>query len=121
MASSGLLQEGYAFGYLLATVCRALVVMNWLGCRRWLFGLSIIPALISLIIRYRKGIRSLEAAGPHAAHQDPNPRCPGYPAIVRRFVYLVLLMTAFNWMRHGNPGGCLPDSRLPIMVPVCPA
>lgn len=50
---SGLLQEGYAFGYLLASVA-ALVVMNWLGLSwRWLFGLSIIPALISLIIRYR--------------------------------------------------------------------
>src|SRR3981081_4830899 len=48
---SGLLQEGYAFGYLLASVA-SLVVMNWLGLSwRWLFGLSIVPALVSLIIR----------------------------------------------------------------------
>src|SRR6202048_3909113 len=50
---SGLLQEGYSFGYLLATVA-SLVVMDWFGLSwRWLFALSIIPALISLIIRYR--------------------------------------------------------------------
>lgn len=50
---SGLLQEGYAFGYLLASVA-ALVVIDWLELSwRWLFGLSIVPALISLIIRYR--------------------------------------------------------------------
>src|ERR1700734_566631 len=50
---SGLLQEGYALGYLLASV-GSLVVMDWLGLSwRWLFALSIVPALISLIIRYR--------------------------------------------------------------------
>src|SRR5213082_839370 len=47
---SGLLQEGYAFGYLLATVA-SLLVIDQLGLSwRWLFGLSIIPAMISLII-----------------------------------------------------------------------
>src|SRR3954452_16044256 len=50
---SGLLQEGYSFGYLLAAVAY-LIVGQWAGLSwRWLFGLSIIPALISLIIRYR--------------------------------------------------------------------
>jgi SHS family lactate transporter-like MFS transporter len=44
---SGLLQEGYVIGYLLATLA-SLVAMNWLGLSwRWLFALSIIPALIS--------------------------------------------------------------------------
>src|SRR6202161_4303150 len=48
---SGLLQEGYAFGYLLASV-GSLVLMNWLGLSlRWLFGLSLVPALVSLTIR----------------------------------------------------------------------
>src|SRR5689334_23293368 len=54
---SGLLQEGYAFGYLLASVA-SLVVIDWLGLSwRWLFGLSIVPALISLVIRDRKSTR----------------------------------------------------------------
>lgn len=101
---SGLLQEGYAFGYLLASVA-ALVVMNWLGLSwRWLFGLSIIPALISLIIRYRvKESEVWEAAQDSMRLTKTRIRdVLGNPAIVRRFVYLVLLMTAFNWMSHGT-------------------
>lgn len=101
---SGLLQEGYAFGYLLASVA-ALVVMNWLGLSwRWLFGLSIIPALISLIIRYRvKESEVWEAAQDRMRLTKTRIRdVLGNPAIVRRFVYLVLLMTAFNWISHGT-------------------
>lgn len=101
---SGLLQEGYAFGYLLASVA-ALVVMNWLGLSwRWLFGLSIISALISLIIRYRvKESEVWEAAQDRMRLTKTRIRdVLGNPAIVRRFVYLVLLMTAFNWMSHGT-------------------
>src|ERR1700724_2981894 len=101
---SGLLQEGYAFGYLLATLA-SLVVMNWLGLSwRWLFALSIIPALISLIIRYR-----VEESEVWEAAQDrmrlTSTRIRDVlrdAAIVRRFIYLVLLMTAFNWMSHGT-------------------
>ncbi|TAM67386.1 MAG: MFS transporter [Mycobacterium sp.] len=101
---SGLLQEGYAFGYLLATVA-SLVVMDWLGLSwRWLFGLSIVPALISLVIRYR-----VEESEVWEAAQDrmklTSTRIRDVlrnGAIIRRFVYLVLLMTAFNWMSHGT-------------------
>lgn len=101
---SGLLQEGYAFGYLLASVA-SLVVMDWLGLSwRWLFALSIVPALISLIIRYR-----VEESEVWEAAQDrmrlTSTRIRDVlrdAAIVRRFVYLVLLMTAFNWMSHGT-------------------
>src|SRR5947209_7089819 len=101
---SGLLQEGYAFGYLLASVA-SLVVMNWLGLSwRWLFALSIVPALVSLIIRYR-----VEESEVWEAAQDrmklTNTKIRDVlrdAAIVRRFIYLVLLMTAFNWMSHGT-------------------
>ena len=101
---SGLLQEGYAFGYLLATLA-SLLLMNWLGLSwRWLFGLSIIPALISLIIRYR--VKESEV---WEAEQDrmrlTRTRIRDVlrdAAIIRRFIYLVLLMTAFNWMSHGT-------------------
>src|SRR5215472_15929736 len=49
---SGVLQEGYSFGYLLAAL--ALLGVHSAGLSwRWMFGLSIIPALISLIIRMR--------------------------------------------------------------------
>src|SRR5918912_2912391 len=48
---SGILQQGYSAGYLLAAASY-LVVLNvgWLSWR-WLFALSIVPALISLVIR----------------------------------------------------------------------
>src|SRR3954464_3169410 len=50
---SGVLQQGYSLGYLLASLA-SLVVLSWLGLSwRWLFALSIIPALISLLIRTR--------------------------------------------------------------------
>ncbi|SOX54223.1 MFS transporter [Mycobacterium ahvazicum] len=101
---SGLLQEGYAFGYLLASI-GSLVVMDWLGLSwRWLFGLSIIPALISLIIRYR-----VQESEVWEAAQDQmkltNTKVTDVlrdGKIVRRFFYLVALMTAFNWMSHGT-------------------
>jgi MFS transporter, SHS family, lactate transporter len=101
---SGLLQEGYAFGYLLATVA-SLLVMDWLELSwRWLFGLSVIPALVSLIIRYRvKESEVWEAEQSRMRLTQTRIRdLVRSPAIVRRFVYLVLLMAAFNWMSHGT-------------------
>jgi SHS family lactate transporter-like MFS transporter len=101
---SGLLQEGYSFGYLLATLA-SLLVMNWFGLSwRWLFGLSIIPALISLIIRYRvKESEVWETAQEKMRVSRTRIRdILGDPVIIRRFIYLVLLMTAFNWMSHGT-------------------
>jgi SHS family lactate transporter-like MFS transporter len=101
---SGLLQEGYAFGYLLATLA-SLLVIDQLGLSwRWLFALSIIPALVSLIIRYR--VKESEV---WQAEQDrmrlTHTRIRDVlrdAKIVRRFIYLVLLMAAFNWMSHGT-------------------
>jgi MFS transporter, SHS family, lactate transporter len=101
---SGLLQSGYSMGYLLAALA-SLLVTDWLGLSwRWLFGLSIIPAAISLIIRSR--VKESEV---WQATQDrmriTRTRFRDVllnPAIIRRFIYLVLLMTAFNWMSHGT-------------------
>ena len=101
---SGLLQEGYAFGYLLASIA-SLVVMDWLGLSwRWLFAISIIPALVRLIIRYR-----VQESEVWEAAQDrmklTNTRIRDVlksGAVIRRFFYLVALMTAFNWMSHGT-------------------
>jgi MFS transporter, SHS family, lactate transporter len=101
---SGLLQEGYSFGYLLAALA-GLVVIDWMGLSwRWLFGLSIIPALISLIIRSRvKESEVWEASRERMRVTKTRVRDLVLdPKIVRRFVYLVLLMTAFNWMSHGT-------------------
>jgi SHS family lactate transporter-like MFS transporter len=101
---SGLLQEGYSFGYLLATLA-SLLVVDWLDLSwRWLFGLSIIPALLSLFVRSR--VRESEVW--EATRERMKVTRTRFrdiianPTIVRRFIYLVLLMTAFNWMSHGT-------------------
>ncbi len=101
---SGLLQEGYLFGYLLATLA-SLVVLDWLQLSwRWLFGLSILPAAVSLIIRYH-----VEESEVWEATRDRMQLTRtrirdvlASPQVIRRFFYLVLLMTAFNWMSHGT-------------------
>ena len=73
---SGLLQEGYAFGYLLASLA-SLVVMNWLGLSwRWLFGLSHHPGSDQPDHSLPgAGIRGLGGRpGPDEADQHQNPR-----------------------------------------------
>ena len=101
---SGVLQQGYSLGYLLAALASLLVTgvldLSW----RWLFALSIIPALISLLIRARvkesevwEGTRS-QMRATNVSYRDVLLN----PAVLRRFAYLVLLMTAFNWMSHGT-------------------
>ena len=101
---SGLLQEGYSFGYLLATLA-SLLGINALGLSwRWLFGLSVIPALIILIIRSRvKESEVWEATQKRMRVTSTRIRDVLLnPVIIRRFIYLVVLMTAFNWMSHGT-------------------
>lgn len=101
---SGLLQEGYSLGYLLASLA-FLLVHSVLGLSwRWLFGLSLFPALISLIIRSR--VRESEAwqsTREHMARTRTSARQVFLDRrVLRRFAYLVLLMTLFNWMSHGT-------------------
>ena len=101
---SGLLQEGYSFGYLLATLASLLVINGWGLSWRWLFGLSIIPAMITLLIRTR--VAESEVWQASRTRMRSSATTVGdilvNPVIVRRFVYLVLLMAAFNWMSHGT-------------------
>jgi SHS family lactate transporter-like MFS transporter len=101
---SGLLQEGYSFGYLLAAVAY-LVVSQVFGLSwRWLFALSIIPALISLLIRTRVE----ESMVWKESREQMKLTSTGFKdvflqaKVLRRFAYLILLMTAFNWMSHGT-------------------
>ncbi len=101
---SGLLQEGYSVGYLFASLAY-LVINTWLGLSwRWMFALSLVPALISLIIRSR--VKESEVwQNAQERQKQTNTSFATIlrnPVIWRRFVYLVLLMTAFNWMSHGT-------------------
>ena len=101
---SGALQQGYACGYLLAAVS-FLLVSDVLGLSwRWLFALSILPALISLLIRTRVE----ESAVWKESREQMKVTSTGFKdvflnaKVLRRFLYLIVLMTAFNWMSHGT-------------------
>jgi SHS family lactate transporter-like MFS transporter len=72
---SGLLQEGYALGYLLASIA-SLVVINGLVWEAAQDRMKLTNTRIRDVLRNG--------------------------AVVRRFFYLVALMTAFNWMSHGT-------------------
>jgi len=101
---SGLLQQGYAMGYLLAALAYLLINsalrLNW----RWIFVLSIIPVVSTLLIRSR--VRESEVW--EATREQMRATRTSIRDIlrdgkvIRRFVYLILLMTAFNWMSHGT-------------------
>jgi SHS family lactate transporter-like MFS transporter len=95
---SGILQQGYPAGYLLGAILYRFVLpgLGW----RWLFFIGGAPALLSLFIRAQVKESPVWEQG---AHQRLNLRIG--PAIARhagRFAYLVLLMTAFNFMSHGT-------------------
>jgi MFS transporter, SHS family, lactate transporter len=101
---SGILQAGYSAGYLLASLAFLLVVsaagLSW----RWLFALSILPAAISLILRSRvRESEVWETTQTNLKITQTSIRTVFFNGrILRRFVYLVLLMAAFNWMSHGT-------------------
>src|SRR6266704_484467 len=95
---SGILQQGYAFGYLLAALVYWIVfpIFGWRG----LFVAGAFPALLVIYIR---------------AHVPESPvwerdRAAAKAFDLRRFarehgalfIYAALLMTAFNYMSHGT-------------------
>jgi MFS transporter, SHS family, lactate transporter len=101
---SGILQQGYALGYLFAAAAY-LAISNWTDWGwRGLFALSILPALLSLFVRAR--VTESEAWEETRANVDRNKTTVreilSSKPVLRRLVYLVLLMTAFNWMSHGT-------------------
>jgi len=101
---SGLLQEGYSTGYLLATLA-FLLVHQVLGLSwRWLFGFSALPALVSLIIRAHVTESDVwvDTRKKMAATKTRARDIFLQKGILGRFMYLVLLMSLFNWMRHGT-------------------
>jgi SHS family lactate transporter-like MFS transporter len=99
-AVSGLLQEGYAAGYLLGGLCYLLLFdhIGWRG----LFAVGILPALLVLYIRRHVP----ESPVWTAARSDVATVRPGFIETMRGrwglFAYLVVLMMAFNMFSHGS-------------------
>ena len=94
---SGLLQEGYACGYLLAALCYFVVFPRW-GWRP-MFFIGGLPALLALYVRSQVKESEVWARTKH----DTWGQLGG--AIVshwRLFLYLVLLMALMNFVSHGT-------------------
>src|SRR5262245_61903389 len=100
---SGLLQEGYALGNLLAAVAFRLVYPYFNSLYpgngwRLMFFLGGLPALLSLFIRAK--VKESDAWHEHRTDWASYQR--SLPQHWRRFVYLVVLMTMMNFMSHGT-------------------
>jgi SHS family lactate transporter-like MFS transporter len=97
---SGLLQEGYAAGYLLGGLCYLLLFdhIGWRG----LFAIGVLPALLVLYIRRHVP----ESPVWIAARGDATRPRPGLAETMRGrwglFAYLVVLMMMFNLFSHGS-------------------
>ena len=100
---SGLLQEGYALGNLLAALAfrtiYPLAVAHY-GGNGWrvMFFIGGLPALLSLFIRAR--VKEPEALHEHRTDWPTYKRALFQNC--KRFLYLVLLMTMMNFMSHGT-------------------
>ena len=98
---SGILQEGYAVGNLLAGVVFGLLFthIGW----RWMFVIGTLPALLILYIRshvpespvWLAGNAQKIASSPGMMWRTVRERWP-------LFVYAILFMAAFNFMSHGT-------------------
>src|SRR5882672_707013 len=100
---SGLLQEGYALGSLLAALAYRLLYPSFESMYpgngwRLMFFLGGLPALLSLFIR----AKVKESAAWHEHKTDWTTYRKSLPKYWRRFVYLVILMTMMNFMSHGS-------------------
>jgi SHS family lactate transporter-like MFS transporter len=96
---SGLLQSGYSLGYLLAAVAFFVIepTFGWRG----LFAFSLLPALVALWVRTRVAESEVWTKTVRL-NRTPAYQVFKNPQVLRRFLYLVALMTAFNWMSHGT-------------------
>jgi len=100
---SGLIQEGYAIGNLLAAFALRFVYPYFNGLYpgngwRAMFFIGGLPALVSLFIRSK--VKESEAWREHQTDWATYRR--SLVQNTRRFVYLVLLMTMMNFISHGT-------------------
>jgi MFS transporter, SHS family, lactate transporter len=94
---SGLLQEGYAVGYLLAAVCSFFVFPYW-GWRP-MFFIGGLPALLAIFVRMR--VKESEV-WERTRHESWHALGRGIASQWRLFLYITLLMTMMNFVSHGT-------------------
>ena len=94
---SGLLQEGYATGYLLAAGCFFFVFPHW-GWRP-MFFIGGLPALLAIFVRLR--VKESEV-WEKTKHENWSQLGRGIASHWKLFIYLVLLMMMMNFVSHGT-------------------
>jgi SHS family lactate transporter-like MFS transporter len=97
---SGILQQGYAFGFLLGAIVYWLVFphFGWRG----LFVAGAAPALLVIFIRMRVPESPAWRRHKEAAAKVVRPFGEVIRQHWRLFLYAIVLMTAFNCMSHGT-------------------
>lgn len=96
---SGLLQEGYAFGYLLAAIAYWLAFPHF-GWRA-MFFIGALPALLTVFIL----LKVKESEAWRAASTSQRGWLDYFRSVVgnwKRFAYLVVLMALMNFISHGT-------------------
>ena len=94
---SGLLQEGYATGYLLAALCYFFVFPRW-GWRP-MFFIGGLPALLAIYVRLQ--VKESEV-WQKTKHESWGQLGRGIASHWKLFIYLVLLMMMMNFVSHGT-------------------
>ena len=97
---SGILQEGYALGYLLAALAYFTVfpVFGWRG----MFVLGAIPALLVVFIRTSVPESEAWLAGTHKRGNSMGDLLGSLRRQPQLFAYAIVLMAAFNFLSHGS-------------------
>ncbi len=94
---SGLLQQGYALGYLLAAICFYFVFPRW-GWRP-MFFIGGLPALLGLFVRFRVKESEVWQKTRHSSWSNlAREICSHW----KLFLYLTLLMMMMNFASHGT-------------------
>jgi SHS family lactate transporter-like MFS transporter len=94
---SGLLQQGYAVGYLLAALCYLVVFPRW-GWRP-MFFIGGLPALLAVYVRFKVPESEVWQ---RTRHKDWSQLGKGILSHWRLFFYLWALMTMMNFVSHGT-------------------
>ncbi len=94
---SGMLQQGYALGYLLAAVCFYFVFPRW-GWRP-MFFIGGLPALLGLFVRFKVKESEVWKKTRHSSWGNLGREIISHWKL---FLYLTLLMMMMNFASHGT-------------------
>jgi MFS transporter, SHS family, lactate transporter len=94
---SGLLQEGYAFGYLVAAACYFLVFPHW-GWRP-MFFIGGLPALLAIYVRFQVKESEVWERTRHTSWSGLGREIVSHWKL---FLYITILMAMMNMVSHGT-------------------